>query len=139
MHYTIDRLIVMKDNKEISNEPKDYVDDSSVIGDEIIAFMTAHMGDKSWRLGSSTGFGPHSFMLTMFPTIESLRFWKQAERMNGKVLVDCGGDLEVIIRGNRLTPPRGKDLVSDIPEREVKDKTDSLSNFIQDRMRRLFR
>src|SRR6056300_1650816 len=139
MHYTIDRLVMLKDDKEISNEPRDYVDETGVIGDEIIAFMTAHLGDKSWRLGSSTGFGPHSLMLTMFPTIESLKFWKQAQRMKGKVLLDCGGDLEVIVRGSRLTPPRGKDLVSDIPKKDVKEDTDALSDFVKERMRRLFK
>ena len=105
MYYTIDQLVLLKNDKELSIQPKDYKDGNKVIGDEIIAFMTGHLGDMSWKLGATTGYGPHSFMLTMFPTIENLRFWVQVQRMKGQIRVGCSGDLEVVIKGERLTPP----------------------------------
>lgn len=139
MHYTIDKLVMLKDDKEVSIDPKDYADmGKNVIADEIIAFMTAHMGDMTWRLGSTTSYGPHSFMLTMFPSIENLRFWVQAKRMKGEVRLDCNGDLEVIIKGNRLTPPRGADT-STVPAQKKVVNQKSLDEFISKRIKRLFK
>ena len=137
MYYTIDSLVLLKDDKSISVEPKDY-DPNIMIGDELIAFMTAHMGEMSWKLGATTQFGPHSFMLTMFPTKQNLIFWKQAERMNGQVRLDCNGDLEVVIKGDSLTPPPGFDTDQVPPQKKiVKQKT--LEQFIKRRINRLFR
>ena len=73
MHYTIDKLLLLKDGNSLSIEPKNYKKEV-MIGDELIAFMTAHMGEISWKLGSTTQFGPHSFMLTMFPTKKNLSY-----------------------------------------------------------------
>jgi len=137
MYYTIDKLVLLKNDKEMSIKPKDYKDENKVIGDELIAFMTGHLGDMSWKLGATTGYGPHSFMLTMFPTIDNLRFWIQAQRMNGEVRVDCSGGLEVVIKGERLTPPPGADVT--VPKQEKVIVQRNLEQFVRNRIKRLFR
>ena len=119
MHYTIDKLVVLKDDQRVSQNPQDYEGKKGVIADEIIAFMTAHMNGSSWKLGATTSFGPHSFMLAMNPTIESLRFWRNVKRQNWQVRVACGGQLEVLgNRGERHDPPRDK--IKEVPLQTIK-------------------
>ena len=57
--------------------------------------------------------------------------------MKGEVRVDCSGGLEVIIKGERLTPPPGADVT--IPQQEKVVAQKNLEQFVRNRIKRLFR
>ena len=136
MYYTIDKIVLLKNDKSIPTNPQKYKS-GELIGDELIAFLTAHLGEMSWKLGATTQMGPHSFMLTMFPMKRNLLFWRQVEKMNGQVRIDCDGNLEAVVQGDPLTPPPGFDP-DRVPAQKKVINQKTLEQFIKRRMNRLF-
>ena len=101
MYYTIDKLL-LDDGKSLTLSE---YSDKQPIGDELVAFMTGHMGNRTWKVGSTTQFGHHSFLLSIQPTIDVLRFWKAAKRNNWQVKTNCNGKLEVRDQSGTLFSP----------------------------------
>ena len=61
-YYTIDSLLL--DNGK-SLDPNTYTP-TGRIGNELVGFLTAHLGNKSWKVGTTTDLGPHSFLSPLF-------------------------------------------------------------------------
>lgn len=107
MHYTLNKIVLIKNDKSLSVDPRKYKK-GAIIGDELIAFMTAHLNGRTWRVGDSSTFGHHSFLLTINPTKDALIFWRQALKNRWKVQMSCSGSL-IAVDSNGLVhdPPSG--------------------------------
>jgi len=132
MYYTIDSLLL--DNGK-SLTLSDY-DKNKPIGDELVAFMTGHLNGVEWKVGTTTQFGHHSFLLEMQPGVESLRFWKNAKKNQWKVRANCNGQLEVRdSEGMLRASPKSTFKDKKMPVDQV-NQFDSLEDFLRAKLRR---
>jgi len=136
MHYTINKIVLLKNDKSQSLNISDYKT-NTVIGDELISFLTGHLNGESWQLGITTALGPHSFLLAMNPTLDILRFWKAAKQGNWFVKIGCGGDLEVVDnKGETRFPPKPNNI-HPIAKKPIPRQ--SMNSFIEKRIKRLYK
>ena len=129
MHYTIDKLQM---DEGASLDPAQYRGHEGPVGAELVAFMTAHLGDRSWPLGSTTKFGAHSFLLSTDPSIEELRFWNLVKKKKWQVKIGCSGLVRVLDSQSRPRPvPTGifKEGRSPSPQILEKEIADFLKKF----------
>lgn len=125
MHYTIKKLQL--DNNS-SLDPIDYRGHSGgAVGTELVAFMTAHLGKRKWPIGSTTKFGPHSYLLANDPSIEELQFWNLVQKKKWHIKIGCAGSIRVFDKNNHSRPipkgilKQGKSPAPQILEKEISD------------------
>lgn len=130
MYYTIDSLLL--DNGK-SLKLSDY-EENKPVGDELVAFMTGHLNDMEWKVGTTTQFGHHSFLLELQPDKESLRFWKNAKSNKWQIRVNCNGKLEVRDNEGMLRVAPKPTLKGDVVDQV--NQFDTLEKFLQAKLRR---
>jgi len=124
MHYTIKKLQL---DENASLDPIDYRGHFGSVGAELVAFMTAHLGKRTWPIGTTTKFGPHSFLLASSPSIEELRFWNLVKKKKWTIKIGCSGSIKVFDRNDHSRPiPKGllregKEPAPQILEKEISD------------------
>lgn len=135
MHYTINHLLLLKDEEPITLNPNKYQADTK-IGDELLAFLQCHLDSgESWPLGATKSIGPHSFMLSMNPNTEILRFWTAVKQNQWKIKMGCSGNLRVIQFGGEVVAPP-PDVHYTIPLKPY--LKESMDSFIKKRIKRLY-
>ena len=124
MHYTIKKLQL---DENSSLDPIDYRGHSGPVGNELVAYMTAHLGKRTWPIGTTTKFGPHSFLLAANPSIEELRFWNLVQKKKWHIKIGCSGSIRVFDKNKHSRPipkgilRQGKEPAPQILQKEISD------------------